>query len=116
MIREVVNEAMQLQLQHILPQQQSVSTHVPRKAKSKSNKRARSPSSEPQPKPRNKHPGWTPWGMTLSSPVTSDREEGELSEDEGQSITTFVRADRLCPSDLYPRVLIKSPKMPHSAT
>lgn len=48
---------------------------------------------------------------SLSSPAPSDKEEGELSEDEGQGITTFTKADRLCPSELYPRVLLKSAKM-----
>lgn len=50
-------------------------------------------------------------GDSLSSPSQSDREEGELSGDEGHDSSALNKVYQLCPGELYLWVLIKAAKM-----
>lgn len=122
-IRELVKEAFQEQMLEISSQQALKASSGPHKAKRKRSpsprRRALSPTSDDesdevsiQAKAQKRFLSTSSLGDdSLSSPSQADREEGELSGDEWQDSSSFNKVDRLCPGDLYPRVLVKAAKM-----
>lgn len=112
----VVERAVQAQIQQVLPS--VVTPGSPRKAKKKS-KRPRVPSSEEEfkeelaPSKLRKVSSWldSVGDDSLSHQSNSDKEDGELLEDEGRNLPSSSKVDRLCPIDLYHRVMGKAARV-----